>query len=70
MSEEVKMGPSWMCRLGHHHYHVESDGNPENPTASHLECDECAKNKDIRSPGKYTPLDPHYLGGRGIGNGH
>ena len=70
MADEVKTGKSWMCRLGHHHYHVESDANPENPTASHLECDECSKSKDIASPGKFTPLGGDYMGGGGIGSGH
>ena len=70
MSVEIEAGKSWMCRLGHHHYVVKSDDNPENPNASHLECALCSKNKDMTTPEKYTPLNGEYMGGGGIGSGH
>ena len=60
VSETAQEHADWRCHLGHHHYLVQQDDNPEMRGQSYLECSRCGKKKD---PPSYGPMSPGALGG-------
>ena len=55
MTNSVDAHADWRCHLGHHHYLVRQDDNPEMRGQSYLECSRCGKKKD---PPSYGPMPP------------
>ena len=60
MTNSVDAHADWRCHLGHHHYLVRQDDNPEMRGQSYLECSRCGKKKD---PPSYGVMPPGAVGG-------
>ena len=60
MTNSVDAHADWRCHLGHHHFLVRQDDNPEMRGQSYLECSRCGKKKD---PPAYGPMPPGAVGG-------